>query len=118
MSELLPEEKPEGLQMWPLGHGIVASTVAVSGSKGMFILAGVPDRLQGEPGKEMEGNPLELIRALIDLPENQSCVMVYPSVDAIEATIGSLRDLQRMLAAALGLPSPATPPTPNKDEAR
>lgn len=99
-NQILPEIKPAGLQMWPLGHGIVATTVAVSGDKGMFIMAGVPDRLQGEPGHPMQGDPLTLVRALIDLPGNQSCVMVYPSAAAIDATIEQLTDLKLMLATA------------------
>lgn len=95
--ELLPEIKPEGLQMWPLGQGIVVTTIAVSGGKGMFIMAGVPDPLQGVPGQMMNGDPLTTLRALIDLPGNQSSVLVYPSTEAVDATIASLTDLKRMM---------------------
>lgn len=97
---ILPEQKPDSMQIWPLGHGIVATTVAGGGGKGMFILAGVPDALEGKLGQTMDGDPAQTLEALIAIPGNQSCVLVYPHIAAIDATISSLTELKTMMGDA------------------
>jgi hypothetical protein len=94
---ILPDEMPGGLQIWPFGQGVVVNTVAHCNGMGLFIIAGVPDDLRDDPGAEMEGEPVDIIRALVAMPGNQSCLFAYPTVAAIDATIAQLNTLKLMM---------------------